>query len=154
MDRCLWLTFGAFDLVHSSHKWVPTMLLCGEHSTTVQAWIISRLWFCKRSRRLKINIRKSSVHFRESHAWATKLYAQETDFSFTQFHRSWNHFSRCRFTHGRYSRSHSLGFGEILHSIPNRTDGLKREPRGNPSAVAKPKHAQLHPNQAHQRHSN
>ena len=27
---------------------------------------------------------------------------------------------------------------EILHSIPNRTDGLKREPRGNPSAVVKP----------------
>ena len=27
---------------------------------------------------------------------------------------------------------------EIFHSVPNRTDGPKREPRGNPSAVVKP----------------
>ena len=35
-----------------------------------------------------------------------------SDLSFTQFHRSSNHFSRCRFTHGRYSRSHSLGHSD------------------------------------------
>ena len=38
-------------------------------------------------------------------------------------------FSRCGFTHGRYSRSHSLGFGEVFHSVPNRTVGPKRELR-------------------------
>ena len=27
---------------------------------------------------------------------------------------------------------------EVFHSVPNRTDGPKREPRGNPSAVVKP----------------
>ena len=27
---------------------------------------------------------------------------------------------------------------EVFHSVPNRTDGSKREPRGNPSAVVKP----------------
>ena len=27
---------------------------------------------------------------------------------------------------------------EVFHSVPNRTDGLKREPWGNPSAVVKP----------------
>ena len=30
---------------------------------------------------------------------------------------------------------------EVFHSWPNRTDGPKREPRWNPSAVVKPKHA-------------
>ena len=27
---------------------------------------------------------------------------------------------------------------EVFHSVPNRTDGPKREPRGNPSAIVKP----------------
>ena len=39
---------------------------------------------------------------------------------------------------------------EVFHSEPNKTGGPKRELRGNPSV----KHAQHHPNQAHQRHSN
>ena len=45
MDKSLRQTLGAFDLVHSSHKGVPTKLLCGKLSTTVQAWIIWRFWF-------------------------------------------------------------------------------------------------------------
>ena len=68
--------------------------------------------FCRRSWILKINITRSSVHFRASHVCAHKLDVQETDLSFTQFYGSWNNFSWCRFTHGRYSRSHSLGFGD------------------------------------------
>ena len=32
-------------------------------STTMQTWIISRVWFCRRRRRLNVNIRRSSVHF-------------------------------------------------------------------------------------------
>ena len=47
-------------------------------------------------------------------------------------------FSRCSFTHGKYSRSHSLDLViELFHSEPKRTDGPKRELRGNPSAIAK-----------------
>ena len=41
---------------------------------------------------------------------------------------------------------------EVLDSVPNRIDGPKREPRGNPSATVKPNMPD--PNQAHQRHSN
>ena len=52
------------------------------------------------------------LYFRKSHVCANKLDVQETDCSFTQIYRSGNHISRCRFTHGRYSRSHSLGFGD------------------------------------------
>ena len=90
MDKSLWQTLGAFDLVHSSRKWVPTILLCGKHTTTLSIGSISRLWFCRRPRTLKINIRKSSVHFRESHVCANKLDVQETNFSFTQLYRSGN----------------------------------------------------------------
>ena len=117
------------------------------HSTTMQTWIISRLWFCRRPWRLKINIKKNSVHFRKSHVCANKFDMQETDFSFTQFYRNWNHFPRCRFTHGRYSRSLWDLVVEVFHSVPNRTDGLKGEPRWNPSAVAKPNMHKPHPNQ-------
>ena len=37
---------------------------------------------------------------------------KETDFCFTQFHRSWSNFSQCRFTHGWDSRSRSSGFSD------------------------------------------
>ena len=64
---------------------------------------------------------------------AVKLDVQETDFSFTQFYWSWNHFSRCRFTLGRYSRSHTLWdlVIEVFQSERNETGGPEREPRGN-----------------------
>ena len=83
----------------------------GRHCTTMQAGSVSGLWFCRRSWRLENNNRRSSVHFRESHVCSQKLDVQETNFSFTQFHRSWNHFSRCRSTHGWNSSSWSLVFG-------------------------------------------
>ena len=123
IDKILWQTLGAFDLVHSAHKWVPAILLCGKHGTTVQAWIFSRLWFCRRLGRLKINLRRCLVYFRESHDCANKLDVQETNFSFTQVYRSWNHFSRCRFTHGRYSRSHS-GYWWLKYFILYRTEQM------------------------------
>ena len=103
MDKILWQTLGKFDLVHSSYKWILSMLFCGKHSRTVQAWIISRLWFCRRPSRLKINIRENPVYLWKSHVCANKMDVQETNFSFTRLYRSWNNFSQCRFTHGLYS---------------------------------------------------
>ena len=89
--------------------------------------------------RLKINISRNSVHFRKSHVCANKLDVQETDFSFTQFYRSWNHFSWCRFTHGRYSRSHSPGFGDWSISFRTEQNRWTQErATGNPSAVVMP----------------
>ena len=136
MDKSMWQTPGAF-LVRSSYKRIPA-ILCGKHSTTMQTWMVSRLWFCRRSRRLKMNIRRSSVHFRKSHGCANKLDVQEANFIFTQLHRSGDNFSWCRFTHGRYSRSHSLGFGDW--SISFRTEQNRRTQGwapGKPSAIAK-----------------
>ena len=103
----------------------------------MQTWMVSGLWFCGRLWRLKINISRCLVHIRKSNVRSQKLEVQETDFSLTQFDGIWNYFSWCRFTHGRNSSSWSLGL-EVLHSVPNRTDGPKREPWRNPSAVVKP----------------
>ena len=51
----------------------------------------------------EINIRRSSVHFRLSHACVNQLNVQETDISLTQLSRNWTCFSGCRFTNGRNS---------------------------------------------------
>ena len=73
---------------------------------------------------------------------ANKLDAQETDFCFTQFYRSWGDFSRCRFTHGWDSRSRSLGLSDLKYFIPHQTKPTKtkvvRESRGNLSATSLP----------------
>ena len=83
----------------------------------MQIMIVSGFWFCRRSRRRKINMRWTLVYFRKSHVRGKKLDVQETDFSFTQFYRSWNNFSRCRFTHGWNSSSWSSGFGHRSVSL-------------------------------------
>ena len=64
------------------------------------------------------------VYFRKSHVCANKLDVQETDFSFTELYRGGNHFSRCRFTHGRYFRSNSLGIWWLKYFIPYRTEPM------------------------------
>ena len=61
----------------------------------------------------KYNIWKSYIS-------SNKFDAHETNICFTQLNRSWDDFSRCRFKHGWYSRSHSLGFGDW--SISFRTE--------------------------------
>ena len=109
VDKILWQTLGAFDLTRSSYKWIPAILLCGKHSTTMQTWIVSRLWFCWRPWRLKINIRRGLVHFRKSHVCANKLDVQETDLGFTQFYKSWTHFFGCRIQVGWYTRTWFMG---------------------------------------------
>ena len=114
---------------HKSHR----SQICGKHSRTMQSRIVPRLWFCMRHRRLEVNIRINSVHFRKPNICANAVDVQETDFSFTKFYRIWNHFSRCRFTHGPYSRSHSLGFGDWRLSF--RTEQQRATEK--PSAIVK-----------------
>ena len=128
------------------------ILLCGKHSTTMQTGIASRVWDLEDT---KINIRRNSVYFRKSRVCADKLDVQETDFSFTQFSRSWNHFSPCRFTHGRYYHSHSLGFGDWSRTFRTEQNRWTKErATGKPVGSCQAKHAEPHSNQAHQRHSN
>ena len=83
VDKLLWQTLGAFHLVHSSYKWIPAILLCGKHSTTMQTRIVSRLWLCRRLWTFKINFRRCLVCCRKSHVRANKLDVQETNLSFS-----------------------------------------------------------------------
>ena len=154
MDKSMWQTSGAFDLVHSSHKWTQAILFCGKHSTTMQTLIISRLWFCRRRRRININIRRSSVHFRESHVCANKLDVQEANFSFTQLYLSVNNFFRCRLTHG-WDALTLWEFDDWTMSFRTEQDWTTqgRAPK-RPVAGNQAKHTQTHPIQAHQRHFN
>ena len=131
MHQTLWQTLCTFDLKHSSHMRIETMLSCGKYSTTMQMRIVSGFWICRRSGRLKINIRWTLVHFRKTHVRANKLDVQETNFSFTQFYISWNNFSRCRFTHGWISSSWSLGLGcRSVSFLPKPTQQHQRSSAG------------------------
>ena len=56
-----------------------------------------------------------------------KLDVQEADFSFTQFYRSWNCFSRCKFTHGWNSSSWSLAFWSWKRFHSSTTPKIKYE---------------------------
>ena len=63
MDQSVWQKIMSFDLLHSSHMWIQTLLLCGKQRSIMQAETVSRLRFCKRSWGLKIYIRWNIVHF-------------------------------------------------------------------------------------------
>ena len=58
-----------WSLALITHVSTDNVVVWEKHSTKVQDGIFSRLWFPRRSRRLKIDIRRSSVHFR-SHVCA------------------------------------------------------------------------------------
>ena len=67
------------------------------------------------------------MYFRKSHVRSKMLDVQETDFSFTQFYRSWNYFSGCRFTYGRISLAWSLGHSDLKYFIPHCMEKAIRE---------------------------
>ena len=49
LDKIWWQTFSTVDLVHSSHKWIAAISYFDKHSTSMQTWIVSRLWSCRKS---------------------------------------------------------------------------------------------------------
>ena len=146
---------GPEPVTHAWHVWSRTFIThvnsnnlfsCGKYSTTMQIRIISGLRFCRRSRRLKINIRWTPVHFRKSHVRGNKLDVQETNFSLTQFYRSWNNFSRFRFTIGIWlekcfillqtnSTTPRIKYEETRRVTPRQTITLKTKPRFTPSTT-------------------
>ena len=127
-----WQTLSTFDLIHSSHLWIQTIFSFGKHSTAMQNGTVSRLWFCRRCRRLNINIKWTVVHDQKSHVRANKLDVLETDFSFTQLNRSCNYFSWCRFTHGWIPALDLWdSVFEVFHSSPNQMKKTKGQVRGD-----------------------
>ena len=73
VDQSLRQTFRTFVLLHSSHEWIQTILWCGENCTTMQVGTVSGLWLCRRSWRLKINLRRTLVHIWKSYICSPKL---------------------------------------------------------------------------------
>ena len=130
-DKSLSLTLRTFDRIHSSHMWTPAILLCGEHRTTLQMVIVWRLWFCRRPWRFQANIWRNSVHFWKSNVCTEKSDVQETSVS---------HSSTEAETIFLSMQVHAwMGFPaldlwdtviEVCHSVPNQTDGPKRELQG------------------------
>ena len=93
--------------------------------------------FCRRSRRLKTNIRWTLVHFRIAHVRANKLDVHETDFSLTLLYRSWNNFIPCGFAHGWNSSSWSSGFSfGSVSFFPSQLSNTKDQVRANLSRNA------------------
>ena len=125
MDKSMWQTFGAFDLL-LQHICIQAILLWWKYITTMQIRDISRLWFCRRPWRLKVDFRWNVVHFRKPNICANKLDVQETNCSFTLFIRGWDNFSCRGPSDGWDSRSRSL---EICFSkcsiIPHQTKPTK-----------------------------
>ena len=73
MDQSLLQTIISFDLLHSSHMWLQTILSCGKHCQTMQIGTVWRLRFCKRSWGFKIYIRWNIVHFGKSYVGSNQL---------------------------------------------------------------------------------
>ena len=137
MNKILWHT-----LLHSSYKWLPATL-CGKHNTTVHTWIVARL------RWNSMHVRKSHVLFQSVECVRNRL----------QLHTVFREVEIISLGAGlRMDGTPALTLWvlviEVFHSVPNKNDGHKREPRGNPSVVVKSNMHKTHPNQVHQRHSN
>ena len=109
MDSGMWQTISKVDFLFSSHKWLSTVLSCGEHRTALQIWVIPRLRLCWRPWGLKINLRRCHMYFGKSIFCPSQLFVQETNIGFARFYRSWNNFFRCWITYGWVTRSRSLG---------------------------------------------
>ena len=43
MDTSLWQTFSSFEILYSSHEWLPIVLSCGWYSSTLQKWLGLRM---------------------------------------------------------------------------------------------------------------
>ena len=72
MDQSLWQTTISFDLLHSSHNLVQTVLNCG--NTAKQCRLgLSRLRSCRRSWGLEIYFRWNIVHFRTPHVRSNQV---------------------------------------------------------------------------------
>ena len=83
----------------------------GKHYRTMQVGTVSGLWFCWRSCRLTIELRRTFVHIWKSYIRTNKLDVQETNICLIQFNGIWFYFFWCRFTHGWDPSSRSMGFG-------------------------------------------
>ena len=65
MDSSMSKTTSKPDFLHSSHKWIPTILSCGKHGTALLIGFMSRLRLCWRPWGLEINTKRSLMNLWE-----------------------------------------------------------------------------------------
>ena len=95
IGKSLWQSLCSFDFIHSSLKWISTILSCGYHCWALSTGFIPRIRLCWRPWGLEMNVRRSLMYFRKSNVCSHKLDVQETNVSISQFYRVWNHFLGC-----------------------------------------------------------
>ena len=61
MDSGLRQTIGQIDFVHSSRKWLPTILSCGQHRSALSTGFIPRLRLCWRGHTMRKDMRRSAL---------------------------------------------------------------------------------------------
>ena len=131
MDKSMWQTFGAFDLLHSSHMWIQAILFRGKHSTSMQTGIV-------------FQDPDFAGDFEDSKSTSGGILCIFGSHTFVprslmckQFYRSWSNLSQCRCTHGWDSRSRSFGFCDWSISFltkPNQQNQWCKRATGNLSA--------------------
>ena len=109
MDQSFLQTPESIDFIYSSYLWIQTVLPCGKYCQTMQTGTVSRLWLRGRSWRFKIHFWENIVHFWKSYVCSNKLDVQETNISFSQFNRIWNHLSGHGIETGWFARSGTMG---------------------------------------------
>ena len=132
VDQSLRRTSSTFDLIHSFHdEWIH-LIPRGKYSSTVLSGTVSRLWLSGRSWRFKMDFWRNIVHIWKPYICSGKLGVQETDMCVTQFNGTTNCFSRCWSTHGRNSRTWSLGFGHWCVAFKSKSKAEIQEGTGRP----------------------
>ena len=87
VDSGMWQTTSTINFLHSCREWLPPVLSCGQCGSTLSIGVISRFRLCRRSWRLKINIKRSCVHFWKSNICTDQLDVQEANVSVAQLYR-------------------------------------------------------------------
>ena len=90
MDQSLWQTSSTFDLLHSFHEWMQSILSCEKYSPNIQIMTVSSFWHCRKSGRFEIDFKWNIVRIRKSHVYSNKLDVQETVMYVPQFIGIWN----------------------------------------------------------------
>ena len=140
VDQSLWQTLGSVDLLYTPHKWFLSNIVMWEIPHNNADWDYSKTQTLLGLWRLRIDFGENLVYLWKSHTHvcSRKLDVQDTNFSLTQFYWIWSPFLRCRSAHGRFSRSHSVGFGDWTISFRTKQNRRTQErAAGTPSAVVK-----------------
>ena len=142
--------------IHHTCEYKQYCYVANKHCQTMQIRTVSRLRFCRRSRRLNINIKWTLVHFRNSHVRANKLNLQRNRLQFSHSSTEaeiisldadlrmdgipaldlWDiWFWKCSFLPETHSTTPKVKYNETCRVTPHQTSTPKTKPRFQPSTT-------------------